>query len=118
MGEISNKYDKQIDDINEENIRLNVKLNNSMQEMNESKTDFDEIVRRNEELKENNKNLINDVETLKYVINETNQRSLKLIECVNSSHQIISNLSYNNSDSDDISSSDVGSCVVGNNNYV
>lgn len=108
MVEMGNGYDLQIEALQEEEVRLGVQLKNAMQEMNEIKHDFDEMVQQNKELQESNTSLTEDVQKLKYFINATNEKSLQLIECINNSKHIMLGLSDSSSTPGDTGNGDDG----------
>merc|ERR1712244_202219 len=93
MARIQNENDKQIENMNKEKMLHDVKLNNSLQEMTETKADFDEMVKENESLRAQNVNLIEDIQKIKSIINESNNKSLQLIQTIAASQQILSTLS-------------------------
>merc|ERR1712228_65858 len=90
MIQIQNEYDQQIEDMQQENTALGVKLKNALHEMEETKADCDE-------LSEDNLKLKNNVYRLQNVIKITNQKSMELIQCIQNSKDIASELSIEDS---------------------
>eukprot|EP01083_Nonionella_stella_P030694 84109_1 len=82
----TNEFDEQINSMNEEKVRLNVLLNNSIQEMKENKTDFDELQQDNDTMHE-------EIRNLKFSIYQSNQKSRELIECIKNSQDICDRIS-------------------------
>ena len=89
------EYDNKLKMFNDEKVRLHSKLTDAKKETKQSKNDYDEIMKQCGSLQEENDKLLNDVEKLRYLLSETNRKSIQLMECINNNKLMMNNLGYN-----------------------